>query len=268
MDIDVRMKEWEGAEAGRRLMKLLPVVARLDGKNFSKFTKDMERPFDAAYAASMDELAKWLVEETNAQLGYVQSDEISLVWYSDRYDSQIFHDGRIQKMVSVLAAMASVRFNHIIAIKMPHKAVECPLFDCRVWNVPNLMEGMNAILWREFDAQRNSIAMAAQSVYSHNVLHGQNSGEMLSMLREKGIEWNDYPVRFRHGAYFQRFRSERKFSADELEKLPEKHEARKNPDLKIVRNGVRRLDQMESLAKVQNRVEVVFFGADPVSEER
>lgn len=258
-----RMKEYEGIEAGRRLMKLLPVIARLDGKNFSKFTKGMDRPFDKVYADAMDQLAYFLMLETGASLGYVQSDEISLVWYSDSYDSQIFHDGRIQKMVSILASMASVHFNKLIASAMPEKAKESPLFDCRVWSVPNLMEGTNAILWREFDAIRNSVQMAAQSVFSHNQLHGKHTGQMLEMLMEKGIDWNQYDLRFKRGAYFQRFVEERSFSAEELEKLPPKHEARSNPDLKIRRSGVRQLVSMPSLSKVDNRIGVVYHGEDP-----
>ena len=41
-----RMKGYEMVEAGRRFMPLLPVIARSDGKCFSKFTKVLARPFD------------------------------------------------------------------------------------------------------------------------------------------------------------------------------------------------------------------------------
>ncbi len=262
-----RMKIYEGLEAGRRLMKLLPVVARLDGKNFSKFTKGMERPFDPVYADAMDRLAVWLVGETGASLGYCQSDEISLVWYSADYGSQIFHDGRIHKMVSILAAMASVKFNQLMAELMPEKAQQSPLFDCRVWNVPTLMEGVNSILWREQDASKNSVSMLAQSVFSHNQLHGKHSGQMVEMLAEKDIHWDAYPLRFQRGGYFQRYKEERAFSAEEIEKLPLKHEARKNPNLTIIRSGVRRLESMRSLAYVSNRVGVVFNGEVPQLHE-
>ena len=45
-DFGDRMKVYEMAEAGRRLMPLLPAVARLDGKGFSGFTRGLARPFD------------------------------------------------------------------------------------------------------------------------------------------------------------------------------------------------------------------------------
>ena len=41
-----RMKLFEGLEAKRMLMPKLPIIARIDGKCFSKFTKGMERPYD------------------------------------------------------------------------------------------------------------------------------------------------------------------------------------------------------------------------------
>ncbi|KKL92895.1 hypothetical protein LCGC14_1880070, partial [marine sediment metagenome] len=101
-----RMKMYEKAESGRRFMPLLPVYARLDGRSFSRFTKGFNRPYDKRMSEAMIDTTKYLVEETNALIGYSQSDEISLVWYSDSIDSQIFFDGKIQKMVSVLAALA------------------------------------------------------------------------------------------------------------------------------------------------------------------
>ena len=36
-----RMKAYEAQEAGRRLIPMLPVLARIDGRCFSKFTKQM-----------------------------------------------------------------------------------------------------------------------------------------------------------------------------------------------------------------------------------
>ncbi len=41
-----RMKMYEGAEAQRKFLPGLPIVARLDGRGFSRFTKGLERPYD------------------------------------------------------------------------------------------------------------------------------------------------------------------------------------------------------------------------------
>lgn len=39
-----RMKTYESIETGRKFIPLLPVYARIDGRCFSKFTRDMDRP--------------------------------------------------------------------------------------------------------------------------------------------------------------------------------------------------------------------------------
>ena len=103
-DFGDRMKLYEGAESSRRLMPLLPIMARLDGRSFHSFCRGLNRPFDERFKSLMVSVTKFLVEETNAVVGYRQSDESSLCWYSDNIKSQVFFDGRIQKMCSILAA--------------------------------------------------------------------------------------------------------------------------------------------------------------------
>jgi len=280
-----RMKIFEGMESDRRFIPMLPVCCRLDGKCFSKFTKGLDRPFDTYFHYLMVETAKYLVEETCANMGYTQSDEISLVWYSDSYESQIFFDGRIQKMNSVLASMASVKFNSLLfklaedlnmqsedreendyAHIWQDKVDLMPLFDCRVWQVPTLMEAVNVFQWREWDATKNAISQAASAYYSHKELMDKNSSEKQEMLFKRGINFNDYSSWFKRGTYIQRKKVVREFTTDEIEILPLKHEARSNPSLLVERTEVKLLD-MPILSKVINRVDVFFKGVEPVVEQ-
>ena len=137
-----------------------------------------------------------------------------------------------------------------------------PTFDCRVFNVPNKQEAVNHFMWREWDATKNSITSAANSVYSHSELQDKNSSQKQEMLFQKGINWNDYPAEFKRGTYIQRKVVERAYLAEELESLPPKHHARLSPDLVVSRMETKVLD-MPPLAKVVNQVEVVFNGAAP-----
>lgn len=258
-----RMKMYEMAEAGRKFTPLLPIVARLDGKGFSKFTHGLARPYDERLSNLMVETVKYLVEETAAVMGYTQSDEITLAWYSNTMESQIYFDGRIQKMTSVLAAKCSVYFNKLLPKFIPEKGDKEPVFDCRVWQLPTLDEGANAFLWREFDATKNSISMAAQEFYSHKELMNKDGSEKQEMLFQKGVNWNDYPAFFKRGSYIQRRIVKSKASVEDLEKLPPKHHARLNPDLEIERSEYRRLD-MPPFNRVTNRVGVIFRGETPV----
>ena len=259
-----RMKMYEQAKAGERLMPLLPICARIDGKCFSNFTSKFERPFDSRFHDVMKYTTEMLVKETNALVGYTQSDEISLVFYSDKFQSQVFFDGKLQKMVSVLASYATAYFREGLTKFMPENSNKMGFFDCRVWNVPNLAEASNTILWRELDATKNSISMAARHYFSHKSLQGKTGSEMQEKLfSEKGINWNDYPDSFKRGSYFMRIQEKTKFTSSEIEKLPLKHEARNNPDLEILRTVVKEV-VFPPMTRIRNREETLFFGATPI----
>ncbi len=64
------------------MIPTLPVIIRLDGNNFSTWTKSLTKPFDENLSQLMIETTKMLVQETNAVIGYTQSDEITLILYS------------------------------------------------------------------------------------------------------------------------------------------------------------------------------------------
>lgn len=262
-----RMKQYEGMEADRRVMPRLPVLARLDGRAFHSFTRKATRPFDAGFSHAMQATAKYLVEETNARIGYVQSDEISLVFYTDDPKSEIFFAGRLQKMNSTLAAIASVHFNRVgptLAPDLPWETM--PTFDARVWAVPTKDEAVNTLIWRQADAVRNSILAVAQAHFSHRELHGVTAQQAQEKLhQERGVNWNDYPWTLKRGTFFQRKAVERRFGEmrpEERDALPPRHAARTNPDLVVRRSSVLPVDLW--LTKVTNRVSVVFDGAEPV----
>lgn len=262
-DLGDRMKMYEGQEADRRFMPLLPVVARIDGRAFSSFTRGLNRPYDQRMTDCMVETTTHLVKETNACIGYTQSDEITLAWYAPDMRSQIWFDGRIAKMTSQLAAQATLAFYRAILNHLPEEYAErLPTFDARVWTLPNLTEATNVFVWREWDATKNSVSMAAHEYFSNKELHGKHTGEMKLMLEEKGIVWGNFHPEFKRGTYVQRRRTMTKFSPEEWCKLPPKHEARSNPDLEVERSIVSKID-MPALSKVMNRVNVIFEGAEP-----
>lgn len=258
-----RMKLYEGAESGRRLMPLLPALARLDGRAFHTFVRGLERPFNKRLSDLMIDTAAFLVRETSATVGYTQSDEITLAWVPAGADTQVFFDGRVQKMTSGLAALCAARFNRRLPDFLPPGyADRLPVFDCRVWNVPNLEEAANVFVWRELDATKNSVAMAARAHYDHDAVHGRTSSELQELLWQKGVNWNDYPAFFKRGTYLRCRRVRRPFAAAELESLPPKHAARSNPGLFVERSECVPL-ALAPLPKLENRVGVLFGGEEP-----
>ena len=262
-DLGDRMKEYEGREANRKVIPRLPVCARIDGKCFSKFTRGLERPYDIRLSRLMIETTRRLMEESAALAGYTQSDEISLLFYSEDAKSQMFFDGRIQKMTSILASMTTALFNSKITEYVPEKKDELAMFDCRVWELPDKSEATNTFLWRELDASRNSVSMAARTFYSHEELQNRTWDEMQELLFQKGINWNEYPVFFKRGTFLLRKSVESRFSPGDLSSLPLLHDAHTNPDLVIRRSVILEME-LPAFSKISNRVETLFEGAEPV----
>lgn len=258
-----RMKQYESVEAGRRLSTTLPIVARLDGRSFHTFTKGLNRPFDKNFSDCMIKTTELLVKETGACIGYTQSDEIQLAWHTDNPISQIWFDGRVQKMTSQLAAQATLFFYREIVKRLPDYADKMPSLDARVWNVPSKVEGANAFLWRELDAIKNSVSMTANEYFSVKQLHEKNSNQKLEMLQSVGVDWNNYPTHFKRGTYVQRRKLMTKFSIEELETLPAKHAARTNPDLVVERSVVDAIE-LPPMLRIGNREDVIFHGAAPM----
>lgn len=259
-----RMKAYEALETDRHFMPLLPVYARIDGRSFSQFTKNMERPYDLEMSNAMINTTKHLVDKTHARIGYTQSDEISLVWVQERSDSEMFFGGKVHKIVSVLASMTAAFFNFYcgqnpylrnFANRNP------PHFDCRAFQLPNRVEAANAFLWREQDATKNAISMAARAYHSHAALDHKNGAEMQEMLFQKGVNFNDYPAFFKRGTFVRRITKMRAMSADELARIPEAH--RPAPGTEFERSEIVSLE-MPKFSTVINRPEVIFDGADPV----
>ncbi len=267
MNLSDRMKLYEKVESVRRLMPLLPVCIRADGRAFHSLTRKLKRPYDERFSKVMVAVTKSLVRETNALVGYTQSDEINLVLYSSDLRSQVFFDGKVQKLVSIIASMASTEFN-LLVYDIPEVLIygSLPaLFDCRVWSVPTLAEAANVLLWRELDATRNSIQSATRALYSHKQCDNKNTSEMQEMLFQKGVNWNDYPDFFKRGTFVFNQKVSRVLTTEELARIPEEH--RPFPLTLVERRGTIAIT-LPPLLKIMNRVAVLFEGATIELSER
>lgn len=258
------MKGLERRETDRTFLPYNPVYARIDGRSFSKFTKGLERPFDQTLADIMQAVTCKLVQDTSAVIGYTQSDEISLVWETTKPNEEMFFSGKVQKLCSVLSGIASSAFV-VECVKaggvLEEKAMKSiPHFDARVFQVPNRTEAVNALIWREKDAIKNAISMAACHHFSHKSLQGLKGTEKVMKMMEAGIDFGDYPERFRKGVFVRNVTSEIPMSEEIRSKIPEKKRPPKG--VMIVRSAVTPVI-MPVLTQIANRNEVIFEGAEP-----
>ncbi len=193
--LGARMKEQYEQRARMMLPRRTWTVIRMDGRAFHSYTRGLDTPFDKQLMDDMAIVTDYLCHEVaGCRLGYTQSDEISLIVTDfDRTSTQAWFDGNQQKIVSISAAMATAKFNEL----RPGKRA---LFDSRAFTIPDPMEVLNYLVWRQKDATRNSISMAAQAHFSHRELHGKSGADMQEMLWSvHGVNWNDYDPRFKRG---------------------------------------------------------------------
>lgn len=198
-----RMKRHEAA-----FRTVLPrrtyTVIRVDGRAFHSYLRGAAKPFDEDFIGDMDAVAEALCSEiTGTVFAYTQSDEISvLVTDFATEQTEPWFGGVVAKQLSISAALATAALNE----RRPGRA----LFDARVFTLSDPVEVANYFLWRQRDAVRNSISMAAQAHFSHRRLHGVSTAGMRALLRsELGIDWADYPPGCRYGRVTVRRTGER-----------------------------------------------------------
>ena len=201
------------------LTRRVPTIIRLDGKAFHTYTKGLNKPFDDGLIADMQETTKFLCENVQGcKLGYTQSDEITLVLTDyDNLQTDAWFDYNVQKMTSVSASIATAKFNQLRlqrhfnksqkevdvinksnffdydSVRVDNVGAQQKLafFDSRVFQIGEKEEVVNSLIWRQQDAERNSIQMLAQSLYSQKQLHGKNTSVLQDMCWQKGQNWND-----------------------------------------------------------------------------
>ena len=72
-------------------------------------------------------------------------------------------------------------------------------FDARVFNIP-VEEVTNCVLFRQLDAERNSILAIGQANFSHKELQNKSCKDIMNMLETEGIVWGEYPTTLKRGS--------------------------------------------------------------------
>lgn len=227
MKLADRLKEVEKIECSRAADPYKPLMVRIDGRCFSKFTKGLAKPFDENFISLMNDTTQYLMRETDAKLAYTQSDEITLSFYNDKENnsnSEYMFGGKFQKLTSVLASMATTYFSRNIVRLYVYGVVEdyYPQFDCRVWNVNSVDDIALNYVWRYRDCIKNSVCMYARSFLSHKQLQGKNTNEIRDMLKDIKKPWEKLTPRIRFGEMYKTQSKMVMLTNQELEKIPEK----------------------------------------------
>lgn len=203
------------------------IIAHIDGRSFSHNIKNkFKKPFDRKVIDMMNETAIYLCENVQgAKIAYVQSDEISLLIKKDTPESDVFFGGRMCKMQSIIASLATAKFNQLLAVNeiwsnaYDNTLLDCEStlytikdavnklknsklveFDCKVWDVDTANDALAWFLFRNIDCVKNSKQQVAQTWCSYNELLRLDTDKQIEFLKEKnGIDWYAFPEDEKYG---------------------------------------------------------------------
>ena len=192
-NLDKKMRVYETTH-DHCILPNLYVVARIDGRCFTRLTKEVhkfEAPYDKKFRDMMVKTVEHLMScGFNVIYGYTQSDEISLLFHL----SDNTFERKERKLNSVLAGEASAKFSLLLG--------DLSSFDCRISQLPNIDLVIDYFRWRNEDAHRNSLnshcywslrkeGKSADDVSSQ--LSGVSVADKNELLFQKGINFNDLP---------------------------------------------------------------------------
>lgn len=202
------------------------IIAHIDGRSFSKMIKNkFKKPFDDTFIEAMNETAKYLCREVQGCIfAYTQSDEISLIIKKNDPEGDVFFGGRMCKMQSIIASLATSKFSQVMMVNRLKDIPTCasssdvlamcignvessPLyqFDCKVWNVENANDAMAWLLFRNIDCVRNSKQQTCQTYLPHKVLMSKNTDEQVELLKqEKNVDWNEFDDGKKYGRFIKK----------------------------------------------------------------
>jgi len=206
-ELDSKMRVFETAH-DRSVLPGMFLVARIDGRNFTRLTKEVhkfEAPYDVRFRDLMIETTAHLMNcGFNALYGYTQSDEISLLFHP-RITT---FDRKVRKYNSILAGEASAKFSVLLH--------DLACFDCRISELPNTDLVVDYFRWRNEDAHRNALnahcywllRKEGQSVRDATAaLDRLSVAEKNELLWQREINFNDLPLWQRRGTgvYWERY---------------------------------------------------------------
>lgn len=192
-ELDARMRVFETAH-DHKVLPGIHIVVRLDGRNFTRLTKDLcdfERPFDSRFRDLMADTAEHLMNcGFRVILAYTESDEISLLLHRD---DEAF-GRKLRKINSVLAGEASAFFSLALG--------ERACFDSRVSQLPQETDVRDYFRWRHEDAHRNSLSahcywmlrkegLNARAATSE--IEGLSASAKNELLFARGVNFNEVP---------------------------------------------------------------------------
>jgi tRNA(His) 5'-end guanylyltransferase len=194
----------------QKLLSRLPVIISINGRGFAKGTELLDKPHCSKFSECILSTTLRLCNEVEGALfAYQHNDEIVIVSRNDQTpETTPWYDNKVQKICSVTSSIATLHFNNC-ANAISLDMVGEPVFTSQVSVVPNIMEAINTMVFKQQFNFHTSIQNACfyELLKRHDkhtikeMLNGLNVDEKMELLQQEcGVDFNDYPHSFRRGA--------------------------------------------------------------------
>ncbi len=203
-----RFEEYESLH-DTKIMQRLPIIIKSNIRNFSKFSKNLEKPYSYQLLNLIkDSMMQTIIDIDGAIFGFSWGGEISIVIKND-IDSIPYYNNKIQTISSIISSMMSINFfkNYLAADNQIDIYGEA-IFETKTFAIPNISETINYIIWRQKTCLYNAVSTAAEyelnKIYNktivNNMLFEKNISEKIDLLeKECKIDFNNYHKMFYHG---------------------------------------------------------------------
>lgn len=180
-------------------------VVELRGQSYRTFCRNFNTPFDDDVITCMNETMKYICNSIRGCIfGYTYGDTIMLLISEYQPMNQLpWMNNDIQKIDSVLASKATLKFNQLIHDAMVKKGVTdrspVMLFDAHVFSVPKV-DVVNYFIYQQNACFNMALLNIAHKEYEHSKIVEMSSKELKDALKdEKGIDFETYTEKYKFG---------------------------------------------------------------------
>lgn len=198
--LSLRMNELQNMTKGITLNEYIPICLKISCANFAELTKELVKPFDVRFNQAMIKAMNFVLEKTDAKLGYTYQGEAYFTYFkwSETDKSSVNLD--TQQLTAEVISLFTAKLNVALMEYFPEKDM-LAYCSSKVWNVPSIMDAAELYACEQTKcfkvAVDQSVKHFAPQVSSENM----NVIQKLQLLKEYGVKPSNLPEFFITGTF-------------------------------------------------------------------
>ncbi len=206
------------------LKRNMPAVIRISGQQYHDFVRKFQKPYDPVFLGSMQETLRYLCDTIpGCVFGYTQSFTFILVLQTPAHiETTSWFSSDIQKIASVSASMATLKFNKIFEKNAKSYVMTGNHFDetkqlnamqgyvgaidkgalflANCFNIP-AEDLFHYLYLQQKQSIESAVLETGAAYFTEKELAGKSAAQIQFMYFDKtGKNFDDFPAEFKRGA--------------------------------------------------------------------